>query len=51
MNAKVKRKNRCNKCKSTEHNIQRCPKIAEAKKAWLGVTPLISRVGFVKYLK
>jgi hypothetical protein len=30
MNAQfTKRKNRCNRCKSTEHNIARCPKKAE----------------------
>jgi hypothetical protein len=39
MNAKVKRKNRHNKCKSTEHNIQRCPKIAEEKRLGLGLLP------------
>jgi hypothetical protein len=39
MNAKAKRKNRCSKCKSTEHNIQSFPKIAEEKGLGLGLLP------------
>jgi hypothetical protein len=40
MNAQSnKRKNRCNRCKSIEHNITRCPKKAEEGGLDLGLVP------------
>jgi hypothetical protein len=41
MNAQSnKRKNRCNRCKSTHHNITRYPKKAEEGGLDLGLVPL-----------